>query len=48
VIVERILDLAERGFLRRLVDVAAIAKYLRAERNLGFVSTNWPSTFVKR
>ncbi|KAJ8107244.1 hypothetical protein OPT61_g9000 [Boeremia exigua] len=32
----------------QLADVAAIANSLHAERNLGPVSTNWPSTFVKR
>jgi len=40
VIVEHILDLAERGFLPRLADVAAMANSLRAERNLGHVGTN--------
>ncbi|KAJ8118507.1 hypothetical protein OPT61_g524 [Boeremia exigua] len=32
----------------QLADMAAMANSLRAERNLGPVGTNWPSTFVKR
>ena len=48
VIVDHILELDARGFGPRLADVAAMANSLRAERNLGPVGTNWPSTFVKR
>ena len=48
VIVRHILDLAERGFPPRLAAVADIANSLRGARNLGHVSANWPSTFVKR
>jgi hypothetical protein len=48
VIVNYILKLDARGFSPWLADVAAMANSLRAERNLGPVSTNWPSTFVKR
>ena len=47
-IVEHILELIARGFPPRLAAVADIANSLRAERNLGHVSLNWPSTFVKR
>lgn len=47
-IVDHILELDARGFGPRLADVAAMANSLRAERNLGPVGTNWPSTFVKR
>jgi hypothetical protein len=48
VLVEHILDLATRGFPPRLAAVADMANSLRAERQLGHVGTNWPSTFVKR
>ncbi|KAJ8111827.1 hypothetical protein OPT61_g5673 [Boeremia exigua] len=48
VIVDHILELDARGFGPWLADVAAMANSLRAERNLGPVGTNWPSTFVKR
>jgi hypothetical protein len=48
VIVEYILKLVARGFPPRLADVATIANSLRAERNLGYIGLNWPSTFVKR
>ena len=48
VIVKHILELVARGFPLRLAAVANIANSLRAERNLGYVSLNWPSTFVKR
>jgi hypothetical protein len=48
VIVNHILELVARGFPLRLADVATIANSLRAERNLGYVSVNWPSMFVKR
>jgi hypothetical protein len=48
VIIKHILELDAQGFGPRLADVAAIANSLRAKRNLGHVSTNWPSTFVKR
>jgi hypothetical protein len=37
-----------RGFPPRLAAVADMANSLRAERNLGPVGLNWPSTFVKR
>ena len=47
-IVEHILYLVERGFPPRLSAVADMANSLRAERGLGHVSLNWPSTFVKR
>ena len=48
VIVDHILELVARGFPPRLADVATMANSLRAERNLGHVGVNWPSTFVKR
>ena len=48
VIVKHILELVARGFPPRLAAVADMANSLRAERNLGHVSLNWPSTFVKR
>ncbi|KAJ8113400.1 hypothetical protein OPT61_g4459 [Boeremia exigua] len=48
VIVDYIHELDARGFSPWLADVAAIANSLRAERNLGSVSINWPSMFVKR
>jgi len=48
VIVEHILELVARGFPPRLAAVADMANSLRAERNLGPVGLNWPSTFVKR
>jgi hypothetical protein len=48
VIVDHILQLAARGFPPRLAAVADMANSLRAERNLGHVGVNWPSTFVKR
>ena len=48
VIVEHILELVARGFPLRLAAVADMANSLRAERNLGHVGLNWPSTFVKR
>ena len=48
VIVQHILELVARGFPPRLAAVADIANSLRAERNLGYVGVNWPSTFVKR
>jgi hypothetical protein len=48
VVAEHIIDLVERGFPPRLAEVADIANSLRAERNMGYVSLNWPSTFVKR
>ena len=47
-IVKHILKLVARGFPLRLAAVANIANSLRAERNLSYVSLNWPSTFVKR
>jgi hypothetical protein len=48
VLVKHILDLVTRGFPPRLAAVADMANSLRAERNLGQVGINWPSTFVKR
>jgi hypothetical protein len=48
VIVDYILELAAQGFPPRLADVATMANSLRAKRNLGHISVNWPSTFVKR
>ena len=48
VIVEHILELVARGFPPRLAAVADMANSLRAERNMGQVSVNWPSTFIKR
>jgi uncharacterized protein YoaH (UPF0181 family) len=48
VIVEHILELVARGFPPRLSAVADMANSLRAERGLGHVGLNWPSTFVKR
>ena len=45
--VEHILELVAQGFPPRLAAVADIANSLRAERNIGQVSVNWPSTFVK-
>lgn len=48
VVVEHILDLDLRGFPPRLAGVANMANSLRAERKLGQVGQNWPSTFVKR
>jgi hypothetical protein len=48
VLVKHILDLVTRRFPPRLAAVADMANSLRAERNLGQVGVNWPSTFVKR
>ena len=48
VVAEHIIDLVDRGFPPRLAEVADMANSLRAERGLGQVSLNWPSTFVKR
>jgi hypothetical protein len=48
VVVKYILKLVAQGFPPRLAAVADMANSLRAERNMGHVSTNWPSTFVKR
>ena len=48
VIVKHILHLVKRGFPPRLSAVADMANSLRAERGLGHVGLNWPSTFVKR
>ena len=48
VIVKHVLDLVDRGFPPRLAEVADMANSLRAERQLGQVGINWPSTFVKR
>jgi hypothetical protein len=46
VVVEYILELISRGFPPRLAAVADMANSLRAERNLGQVGLNWPSTWV--
>jgi hypothetical protein len=46
VVVEYILELISRGFPPRLAAVADMANSLRAERNLGPVSLNWPNTWV--
>jgi hypothetical protein len=48
VIIKHILELVARGFPPRLAAVADIANSLRAERGLGYIGLNWPSTFVKR
>jgi hypothetical protein len=40
VVAEHIIDLVERGFPPRLVEVADIANSLRAERNMGYVGLN--------
>ena len=48
VVAEHIIDRVERGFPPRLAEVADMANSLRAERSLGQVGRNWPSTFVKR
>jgi hypothetical protein len=48
VVAKHIINLVERGFPPRLAEVADIANSLRAERNIGHISSNWPSTFVKR
>jgi hypothetical protein len=48
VIVKHILELVARGFPPRLTAVADMANSLRAERNMGHIGSNWPSTFVKR
>jgi hypothetical protein len=48
VVAKHIIDLVNRGFPPRLAEVADMANSLRAERSLGQVGLNWPSTFVKR
>jgi hypothetical protein len=48
VIVQHILNLNARGFPLRLAAVADMANCLHAERHVGQVSANWPSTFVMR
>ena len=48
VVDEYIVYLIDRGFPPRLAEVADMANSLRAERGLGQVGLNWPSTFVKR
>jgi hypothetical protein len=48
VVAKHIINLIKRGFPPRLAEVANIANSLRAERNIGYISLNWPSTFVKR
>jgi hypothetical protein len=40
VVAEHIINLVERRFPSRLVEVANIANSLRAERNIGYVSLN--------
>ena len=47
VIVKHVLKLIARSFPPQLADIATIANSLRAKRNLGYVSLNQPSTFVK-
>ena len=47
VVVKHILKLIARGFPPRLAAVANIANSLRVERNIGQVSINWPSIFIK-
>ena len=48
VIVEHIIELVAQCFSPQLADVATMDNSLRAERNLGPVGLNWPSTFVER
>jgi hypothetical protein len=48
VIIKHILYLVKQGFPPRLSAVADMANSLRAERSLGHVGLNWPSTFIKR
>jgi hypothetical protein len=48
VVAKHIINLVKRRFPPRLAEVADIANSLRAERNIGYVSLNWPSTFIKR
>jgi hypothetical protein len=48
VIVQHILNLNARGFPPWLAAVADMANCLHAERHVGQVSVNWPSTFVMR
>jgi hypothetical protein len=48
VVAKHIINLVKRRFPPRLAEVADIANSLRAERNIGYISLNWPSTFVKR
>jgi hypothetical protein len=48
VIAQHVLDLDAHGFPPRLAAVADMANSLCAERCMGQVGVNWPSTFVKR
>jgi hypothetical protein len=48
VIFQHVLDLDARGFPPWHTAVADMANSLRAERCMGQVGVNWPSTFVKR
>jgi hypothetical protein len=48
VTVQHVLGLDARGFPPWLAAVADMANSLRAERRMGQVGINWPSTFVKR
>jgi hypothetical protein len=40
VVAKHIINLVERGFPPRLVEVANIANSLRAERNISYISLN--------
>jgi hypothetical protein len=40
VVAKHIINLVERRFLPRLTEVADIANSLRAERNIGYISSN--------
>jgi hypothetical protein len=40
VVTEHIIDLIKRRFPSRLAEVADIANSLRAERNIGYISSN--------
>jgi hypothetical protein len=48
VVAKHIINFVKRRFPPRLAEVADIANSLRAERNIGYISLNWPSTFIKR
>ena len=48
VIIKHVLKLIARSFPSQLADIATIANSLRAKRNLGPISTNQPSMFVKQ
>jgi hypothetical protein len=47
-VAKHIPELVTHGFSPRLAAVADMANSLRAERSLGLVGVNWPSTFVKQ